>query len=453
MTAVYYTLGVVLFFTAILVSIGLHELGHMIPAKKFGGKVTQYFIGFGPTVWSKQVGETEYGLKAVPLGGYVKIVGMLPPEAEELVDSVEIDEQGQRVQRIRKSNTGLFTQLISDARAAEWELVGPEDTDRLFYKLPWWKKVIVMAGGPTVNILIAFFLFWAVFATYGQKSTEPEPGAPVVSSVSECIIPVSEEGRACTDADPVAPAAEAGLEPGDVITSFNGVAITEWEQLRELIRGNDDGEAVIGYERDGEALTGTTSTTVEARPTSNTDQTLRQVGFLGVSPETHVVTETGGPLYTLGEMGHMTVDTAKALVHLPAKVWGVGKAILGIEERAADSPVSIVGGGRLAGETVSHDEFDVAEKTAFLLTLIAGFNFFIGMFNFVPLLPLDGGHIASAVWEALRRGLARVRRRPDPGYVDAAKLLPVAYVVASALLVMGVVLIVGDLVVPLHIPT
>ena len=135
MTTFYYTLGVVMFVTAILASIGLHELGHMIPAKKFGGKVTQYFIGFGPTVWSKQVGETEYGVKAVPLGGYVKIVGMLPPEAEELVDSVEIDEQGRRVQRIRKSNTGLFTQLISDARAAEWELVGPEDTDRLFYKL------------------------------------------------------------------------------------------------------------------------------------------------------------------------------------------------------------------------------------------------------------------------------------------------------------------------------
>ena len=193
MTALYYTLGVVLFFTAILASIGLHELGHMIPAKKFGGKVTQYFIGFGPTVWSKQVGETEYGVKAIPLGGYVKIVGMLPPEAEELVDSVEVDEQGRRVQRIRKSNTGMFTQLISDARAAEWELVGPEDSGRLFYKLPWWKKVIVMAGGPTVNILIAFFIFWGIFATYGQKSAEPVSGAPVIQTVSECVLPASEE--------------------------------------------------------------------------------------------------------------------------------------------------------------------------------------------------------------------------------------------------------------------
>ena len=138
MTALFYTLGVVVFVVAILASIGLHELGHMIPAKKFGGKVTQYFIGFGPTVWSKQRGETEYGIKAIPLGGYVKIVGMLPAGAEELDEDREhpvYDEDGNRVVRVRKSNTGMFTQLISDARAAEWEHIRPEDSDRLFYKM------------------------------------------------------------------------------------------------------------------------------------------------------------------------------------------------------------------------------------------------------------------------------------------------------------------------------
>src|SRR5215217_2157762 len=167
MSAVYYTFGVVVFVVAILVSIGLHELGHMIPAKKFGGKVTQYFIGFGPTVWSRQRGETEYGFKAIPLGGYVKIVGMLPPTVHGVADEVTYDANGNKVVKVRKSNTGMFTQLISDARAAEWEHVKPGDADRLFYKMPWWKKVIVMAGGPTVNLLIAFFLFWIVFCTYG----------------------------------------------------------------------------------------------------------------------------------------------------------------------------------------------------------------------------------------------------------------------------------------------
>ena len=137
---------------------------------------------------------------------------------------------------------------------------------------------------------------------------------------------------------------------------------------------------------------------------------------------------------------------------LPVKVWGVAKAIVGVEKRAIDSPVSIVGGGRLAGETVSHQGFPVVDKIVFLLMLIAGFNLFIGLFNFVPLLPLDGGHIAGALWEAVRRGFARLRGRPDPGFVDVAKLLPIAYGVAVVLLVMGVVLIVGDIVVPLHVP-
>ena len=163
MTALYYTLGVLIFVVAILASIGLHEFGHLIPAKRFGGKVTQWFVGFGPTVFSRRIGETEYGVKAIPLGGYVKIVGMLPPgKGEETV----VDEHGETL--VRQSNTGMFTQLISDARAAEWEHVKPEDTDRLFYKFRSWQKVVVMSGGPMVNIAIAFFLFWGVFATVGQ---------------------------------------------------------------------------------------------------------------------------------------------------------------------------------------------------------------------------------------------------------------------------------------------
>ena len=450
MTALLYLLGVVLFVGAILVSIGLHELGHMIPAKRFGGKVTQYFIGFGPTVWSRQVGETEYGLKAIPLGGYVKIVGMLPPGAAELGE-VTYDADGQQVTRVRKSNTGLFTQLISDARAAEWELVQPGDEDRLFYKLPPWKKIVVMAGGPSVNILIAFALFWGIYATYGNVvDIEAEAGPPVIDTVSECVIPFTEEGRACTDSDPLAPAYEAGLRPGDVVTSFNGTPVTGWDQLRELIRGNADGDAVIGYERDGQLLTGETSTTVQARPTGDSTETLTEVGFLGVTPTVRYVTETGGPIYTAERMAVMTKDTVVALGQLPVKVWGVAKAIVGVEERASDSPVSIVGGGRIAGTVSSTDQLDVAEKAVSLAGLVAGFNLFIGLFNFLPLLPLDGGHIASATWEWVRRGWARLFRRPDPGYVDAAKLLPVAYVVASALLVMGVVLIIGDLVVPVQ---
>ena len=170
-----------------------------------------------------------------------------------------------------------------------------------------------------------------------------------------------------------------------------------------------------------------------------------------MTPTTHEVVTTGGPLYTLDQMGGMAVDTMQAMAELPGKVWGVAKAIVGVQEREQDSPVSIVGGSRFSGEIVSSDELEVTEKVVFFGSLVAGFNFFIGMFNFIPLLPLDGGHIASALWEVLRRGFARIRGRPDPGYVDAAKLLPVAYVVASCLLVLSLVLIVGDIVVPVRL--
>jgi membrane-associated protease RseP (regulator of RpoE activity) len=447
MTALFYTLGVLAFVLSILVSIGLHELGHMIPAKRFGGKVTQYFIGFGPTVWSKQVGETEYGVKAIPLGGYVKIVGMLPPGAEGLADSVEVDADGNPVVKVRKSNTGMFTQLISDARAAEWETIGPDDEHRLFYRLSWWKKVVVMAGGPTVNIVIALLIFAPVFATFGNPG-DVRIGL-TVGDVAACVVPASEDNRPCTADDPVTPAVEAGLEPGDRFVAFNGEPVSTWEEFSALIRDNADGAASITILRDGTEMTVDTNTTVAARPADDGGEELVQVGFLGVTPTVEPV--TGGLGYTLGQMGHMTVDTVQAFAELPVKVWGVARAVVGLQEREVDSPVSIVGGGRFAGETVSHDAFDVEQKAVFLLMLIAGFNFFIGMFNFIPLLPLDGGHIAGALWEAVRRGWARLRGRPDPGYVDVARLLPVAYVVGLGLLVMGVVLIVGDLVVPLHL--
>ncbi len=435
-TALLYTLGVVLFVVGLAASIGLHELGHMIPAKRFGVKVTQYFVGFGRTVWSRTVGETEYGIKALPLGGYVRLVGMLPPA------------KGGDPHELRETNTGLFTQLISDARSAERVHIEPGDEDRLFYRLPSWKKVIVMAGGPSVNIAIAFFIFLGVFSTYGKQYVEYEP---VVDNISPCIVPAAETGRACTASDPLAPAYAAGIRNGDKITSFNGTEITTWEQLSRLIRANGGNRAEVGYLRDGRSETVTTRTVVASRPRAVGDQALVPVGFFGIGPTEQVLTETGGALFTLRQMGTMTKDTAAALATMPVKVWDVAQAIVGVQERDPNGPVSIVGGGRFAGETVADQRFTDQEKVVFVLMLLAGFNFFIGMFNFIPLLPLDGGHIAGALYEAARRGLAKLRGRPDPGFVDVAKLLPVAYVGAASLLLMGVVLIVADLVVPLHL--
>jgi membrane-associated protease RseP (regulator of RpoE activity) len=444
MTALLYVLGVVAFVVAILASIGLHELGHMIPAKRFGGKVTQYFIGFGPTLWSRRKGETEYGIKGIPLGGYVKIVGMLPPDKEH-AGKVQYDADGNRVVSVRKSNTGLFAQLVSDARAAEWETITAADEHRLFYRMPWWKKVVVMAGGPTVNLLIAFVIFAGLFATYGNPSDQI--AHTKVDQVSACVIPATRTHDVCQKGDPVSPAAQAGLQAGDRFVSFNGTPVTSWTTMQNLIRANENGAATIVVERDGQQLALHTNTLVTPRPTDMSDPSkLTPVGFLGVTP---VVTyQHGGAVYTVQQMGGLAKQSAAALATLPVKVWGVAEAIAGVKSRDPNGPVSVVGGGRLAGETASSHDFPLTDKLVSLLGLVAGFNFFIGLFNFVPLLPLDGGHIAGALWEAARRGIARIRRRPDPGYVDVAKLLPVAYVVASFLLVMGVVLIVGDLVVP-----
>ena len=430
-TVVLYTLGVVLFAIGLAASIGLHEVGHMVPAKRFGVKVTQYFVGFGKTLWSTKRGETEYGVKAIPLGGYVKLVGMLPP--------AENDAPG----KLRKSNTGMFTQVISDARSAEYELVEPGDHDRLFYKLPWWKKVIVMAGGPTVNLVLAFLLFGGVFMLHGVAES-----TTTIEEVSDCVIAASED-RTCTDTDPVAPAKLAGLESGDRILSMNGVSVASWEQLTTLIRANDDGNAVIGYERDGQRRTTTTNTTVSPRRSIDDPTKFVEAGFLGVEPVT--VLERQGPVFVVEFMGEATWNTLKALGEMPVKLVHVAKAAVGIEERAADSPMSVVGASRVAGEVASNREIPGSDRFVSLLMLLGGVNLFVGMLNFLPLLPLDGGHIAGALYEAVRRGWARLFRRPDPGHFDVAKLLPVAYVMAAVFLVMSVVLIFADIVAPVRI--
>ncbi len=431
MNSLIYTLGVVVFVFGVVLSIALHELGHMYPAKKFGIKVTQFFVGFGNTVWSTKRGETEYGFKSIPLGGYVKLVGMLPPARD--ADPHEV----------RQTNTGLFTQLVSDARNAEYEHVDDQDLDRLFYRKPWWQKLIVMAGGPTVNIIIAVFLFAVVFMGFGALTP-----TTTVQTVSDCAISTAEEGRACTAADPIAPASKAGIAAGDRIVSFNGSKITQWDQLTKLIRANGNRQATIELERDGASRTVTVDTSVLARldiddPTKTVD-----VGFLGVAP-----TETmqrQGPVYVADVMKDYVSGTASVIVHLPQRMVGVVKAAFG-GEREANGPISVVGASRVAGELVTIDDPSWTERAQRVLVLLAGLNLFLAMFNFIPLLPLDGGHIAGALWEAIRRPIAKLRGRPDPGYVDVAKMLPIAYGMGVLLMLMSVILIYADIVNPVKL--
>jgi membrane-associated protease RseP (regulator of RpoE activity) len=431
MTALIYTLGVVLFILGVIVSIALHEVGHMYPAKKFGIKVTQYFVGFGNTVWSIKRGETEYGIKAIPLGGYVRLVGMLPPAKTD--DPHEV----------RATNTGLFTQLVADARHAEYEHVTDADQDRLFYKKPWWQKLIVMSGGPMVNVVIAVVLFSVVIMGFGVQEATTK-----VSAVSDCAISDAEAGRACTDADPVTPARKAGLQPGDEFVSFNGTQITSWEQLTKLIRGNGDREATIVVDRDGQEVEARVATSVIARASLDDPERTEEVGFLGVEPTKEYVRQ--GPGTVVDVMGDYTSATVDVIVHLPQRMVDATKAAFGAE-RKPDGPISVVGASRVAGELVTIDQPTWAERASRLLALLASLNLFLALFNFIPLLPLDGGHIAGALWEAVRRGWARLRGSPDPGYVDVGRMLPVAYGVGALLLVMGVILIYADIVNPVRL--
>ena len=424
MTVLMYTLGVIGFVLGLAASIGLHELGHMVPAKRFGVKVTQYFVGFGRTLWSTRRGETEYGVKAVPLGGYVKLVGMLPPAPE--------DEPG----RLRGSNTGMFTQLVSDARASEYELVQPGDEDRLFYKLASWKKVVVMASGATVNLVLAFVLFGGVFMLHGAPTA-----TTTIDEVADCVIAATPETvnqgqRRCTPADPVAPAREAGLRAGDRLVAFNGTRVTSWEQLTRLIRANRDGAASIVVERDGRMVTTRTNTTVSPRPLSSQNpERIVEVGFLGVEPTVVPVRQDAG--FVVSFMAEATWDTLGVVAQFPVKVWHVARAAVGLEERAPDSPMSVVGASRVAGQVASAEESPLGDRFITLVMLLGGVNLFVGMLNFVPLLPLDGGHIAGAVYEAARRRLA--------------KLLPVAYVMAAVFVVLTVVLVFADIVAPVQV--
>ena len=431
MNELIYTLGVVLFVLGVIVSIALHEIGHLYPAKKFGVKVTQYFVGFGNTVWSTRRGETEYGIKSIPLGGYVKLVGMLPPAKTD--DPHEV----------RATNTGLFTQLVADARHAEYEHVTDADQDRLFYKKPWWQKLIVMSGGPMVNVLISVVLFAIVIMGFGIQQATTK-----INVVSDCAISDAEAGRACTDADPVTPARLAGLQPGDEFVSFNSTPITSWQQLTRLIRGNGDRQATIVVERNGSEITRQVTPTVIARASLDDPERTEEVGFLGVEPVREYVRHGPGMVATV--MGDYVTATVDVIVHLPQRMVEVTQAAFGAE-RQADGPVSVVGASRVAGELVTFDEPTWGERASRLLVLLASLNLFLALFNFIPLPPFDGGYLAGALWEAVRRVWARLRGSPDPGYVDVARMLPVAYGVGALLLVMSVILIYADIVNPVRV--
>jgi membrane-associated protease RseP (regulator of RpoE activity) len=439
-----YLVGVLVVVLGVIVSIALHEVGHLVPAKLFGVKCTQYMIGFGPRVWSKRVGETEYGFKAIPLGGYVRMIGMFPPKAD-----------GSR----RPDRLGRWATLAEQARQDAAREVRPEDAGRLFYQRSVPKRLVIMLGGPVMNLILAVFLLAIIVCGFGVPRT-----TPVVSQVSQCILPADQTPRQCLPGDATAPAASSGLRAGDEIVRFNGRPVTEWSQVQTQIRANTGTPVQIVVRRNGTLQTFTVTPVVTARPlvdangqpVTNPDGTPKTapVGFLGLSPTS--VLQRQSPTVLPGLVWGAVAQTGSVVLAIPAKMVGVVESAVTGTHRDPNGPISLVGIGRAAGEVASVQGSGsgqgptLVDRFVTLLSLIASLNIALFVFNLIPLLPLDGGHVAGALWEGLRRRIARWRDRPDPGPVDIAKALPLAYGVASLLIGMSVLLIYADIVNPVN---
>ena len=443
-----YIVGVLVVALGVGLSIALHEIGHLVPAKKFGVKVTQYMVGFGPTVWSRNKGETEYGVKAIPLGGYIRMIGMFPPKP------------GDPENQLRASSTGRFTQLMDQARQDSMDEVGPGDEHRVFYKLSVPKKVVIMLGGPFMNLLIAFVLLGGILTLYGIPTA-----TPLVSSVATCVpsaAPTIDKPQPdCAPGDPASPATRAGLQKDDRIVSVNGTPVTLWDQVTPLIRQSAGQPMTLVVERNGSQVTlqapiaalnrAAYVDTDKVKVDANGKVVTEQVGYLGATPSGELI--KGTVLQVPGFVWNAFTQTASVVVNVPQKMVGVVQAAFGSGERDPNGPISVVGVGRVGGEIASADlgADSTTAKLMTLLSLLAALNMALFVFNLIPLLPLDGGHVAGALWEGAKRTWARVRHKPNPGYVDVAKALPIAYTMAFVLITMSALLIYADIVKPVKL--
>jgi membrane-associated protease RseP (regulator of RpoE activity) len=391
-------LGWLIFLVALVVSVMLHETGHFATAKRFGMKCTQYFFGFGPTLWSVQRGETEYGVKAIPAGGFVKIVGM-----------TSLDE------------------------------VDPEDEPRSFRQAPGWQRLIVLAAGSFMHFLLAAVLIFGLALTIGienDNSTQLGTVAACVPTTEQAL----ENGAACASGEAKSPAVLAGLKVGDEVTSFNGTAVSNWTQLSNVILKVKPGTPVsLTVERDGHPVT--LHTALAEVPGHGS--------YFGIAPAT--IFQRQNPIDAVKYVGtgfsQTVTGTISALGQFPAAVPHLFAA--NRSTTAGGNVASVVGAAQATGQAVAA-KVGWEYKVTFVLLLIAELNIFWGVFNLLPLLPMDGGHIAVVIWERIRAWFARLRGRRDPGLVDYRKLIPVSFSVFAVIVAFALLVLLADIVNPVN---
>ncbi len=374
-------LGILAFVFALLISVMLHELGHFLTARKFGMRVSEFFVGFGKRIWSITRGETEYGLKAIPAGGYCRIEGMTPTDA--MPDGQE---------------------------------------SRAFWRASSLKKLTVLGAGSFAHFVIGFILIFSIFFGIGYTALQPN------------IVRV----------EPGSPAASAGILAGDIVLAIDGEEVGTWsEDIRKIA---DSGGAPLSLliDRSGQEIT------IVATPEFLAEENRYRLGiYSGVGKErdsfTTAFTQSGVAIWTLVR------ESFKSLFALPNKIPELFRQTFMGEERDIDGLVGVVGVARVSGEAVGSERLNSNERLTTFLLLVASLNIFVGIFNLLPILPLDGGHMAVAIADEIRAFFARLRGKPRPAPINVNALTPVTLVVVFLLGILTVLLLVADIINPISL--
>lgn len=391
-------IGVIAFVVALLLSVMIHEAGHYLTAKRFGMKVTEFFVGFGQKIWSTQRGETEFGVKAIPAGGYCRIAGMTPREE------------------------------LSEA-----------DADRAFVKAGVTQRLIVLGAGSFLHFVIGFVLLLALFSAIGITSLTNQ-----VERVSDCIPQTATE--VCSSKSTPSPAKNAGILAGDQIISINGVEYTEWAQAVRVIRSSAGKQLDITVNRNGGLID------ILVTPAFR-DLDGEKIGVIGVINK--VGTVTYAPIPAVIKAGSFTIEILQnsltALISLPSKIPDLINQTFGNEERDPEGLVGVVGVARVSGETAETKALTGREKIATFVLIIASLNLFVGMFNLLPLLPLDGGHMAVAIADGVRNTRAKAKGLAKPAPFDVERLTPITMVVFILMASLSLLLLTADILNPVRL--